>query len=418
MWPTIGDYYRAAIEGAKKEIEATPDERVLGMDPEEWINYLIAKWGMTPIVLDGSRVVEMDETTREYTLGAYDVYTDSPAGTVRRETAVTVKVPVEPSDTLQVIIKQKLAPNTFTISHPYPPFEYSQSAGLLTETVAAEPAAVRQTIGRIQDTVRSYNQSIENENGPFRREIQRLAATRRDRLAQKHKDLDALAETVGIRLTKKADPASIVPIAPKVKPTIAPVLPALKKKQTAPVLDAASFEAILSLVDNTGRQFERTPQAFSALTEEGLRDILLSGLNAVFAGAAGGETFQGVGKCDIHLRIAQGEVFIAELKFWTGPESLREVISQLRNRLSWRDAYGVAIILSRNARFSEVLRSVTESIAQCEGFMPGSITARAENHNVARFTITSDTSRQAILHVIVYNLHSDSPGDRIVKRNK
>jgi hypothetical protein len=46
MPPTIGDYYRAAIHGAKKEIESTSDDRVIGMDAEEWIEYLTGKWGM------------------------------------------------------------------------------------------------------------------------------------------------------------------------------------------------------------------------------------------------------------------------------------------------------------------------------------------------------------------------------------
>lgn len=42
MPPTIGGYYRAAIDGAKKEIESTSDDRVIGMDAEEWIEYLRA----------------------------------------------------------------------------------------------------------------------------------------------------------------------------------------------------------------------------------------------------------------------------------------------------------------------------------------------------------------------------------------
>lgn len=141
-------------------------------------------------------------------------------------------------------------------------------------------------------------------------------------------------------------------------------------------------------------------------------------LNAVFEGAAGGETFQGIGKVDIHLRISQGEVFIAELKFWTGPESMREVIGQLRGRLTWRDSYGVALVLSRNAGFTDVLRAVQETIGIVDGFVGSSLKVRSPNHFVARFTIPSDDARQATIHVLAYNLFVADQGRRAVKRPK
>jgi hypothetical protein len=305
--------------------------------------------------------------------------------------------------------------STEAMSHPYPPFDYDHRAGLFKHTVAPSPQEVTKGLEFIRRTVDAYNVCINNKNAGLRSQLRQLVIEARERVLKKHSSLDALSAAVGIPLRKKADPATIVPIAPTVKPTMAPVLPPAPNKQTRPVLEPAKFEAILQLIDNSGRQFERTPQAFTALREEGLRDVLLSNLNAVFEGAAGGETFQGSGKCDIHLRIVQGEVFIAEVKFWKGPQSLREVIGQLRGRLSWRDAYGVALVLSRAANFTEVMNSVRNSIPECEGFV-GTLTRRAENHSVARFTLQSDDGRQATIHVLAYNLFSGSAGVRMVKK--
>jgi hypothetical protein len=210
----------------------------------------------------------------------------------------------------------------------------------------------------------------------------------------------------------------VIPTAPRVRTKIAPVLPPASKPPTRPILEADKFAAILELLDNGCRQFERTPQAFQQLTEEGLRDVLLSSLNAVFEGAAGGETFQGIGKVDIHLRISQGEVFVAEIKFWDGTESLRTVIGQLRGRLTWRDGYGVALVLSRNAGFTDVLRAVQDNIGSIEGFVQGSLQVRSANQCVARFTIPSDGARRAHIHVLAYNLFVPDPGKRTVKRHK
>jgi len=180
----------------------------------------------------------------------------------------------------------------------------------------------------------------------------------------------------------------VVPTAPKVRSAVAPVLPPGSKPPTRPVLEP----------------------------EEGLRDVILSSLNAVFEGAGGGETFQGIGKVDIHLRITQGEVFISEVKFWDGPDSVREVIKQLRGRLTCPDSYGVALVLSRNARFTEVLQGAREAIASADGFVSGTLQEKGANHFVARLTTPSDEARQAHIHVLLYNLYLLEPGRRALRR--
>ena len=99
------------------------------------------------------------------------------------------------------------------------------------------------------------------------------------------------------------------------------------------------------------------------------------------------------------------------------PENRRDlVVRQLVSRLTWRDSYGVVIVLSRNARFTDVLRGVGEAIPTADGFINGTLQTRAPNHFVARFTIPSDGARTATIHVLVYNLFVAEAGKRVVKR--
>lgn len=416
MPPTISDYYRVAIDGAQKEVDTTPDDRVIGLALEEWIDYLCAKWGMATIVLDESRDVEMTEVEREYRQRGYDIMTDRAPGTLVRQAAVRVDIPVAPSDTLQVIADKHLAPNTFSISYAYPPFQYDHHRGYLSADTSPDAAAVKGAIDRIKSVIRGYNESIQSENERFRPQIVQFVNTKRNRVLEKHKTLDSLSAAVGIPLRKKADIATVVPTAPRVRPAMRPVVPPTSRPPVRPVLRPDKFAAILELLDNSGRQFERTPQSFHQLSEEGLRDMILGSLNAVFEGAAAGETFQGLGKVDIHLRISQGEVFVAELKFWDGPESLRVVVRQLLGRLTWRDSYGVAMVLSRNSGFTGVLRAVREAIPTADGFSNGTLQERAPNHFVARFAIPSDGARTATIHVLVYDLYVAEAGKRVVRR--
>ena len=48
MPPTIGDYFRNAIEKLQEEIQKTADDRVIGMNADEWVDYLVKKWVWRP----------------------------------------------------------------------------------------------------------------------------------------------------------------------------------------------------------------------------------------------------------------------------------------------------------------------------------------------------------------------------------
>jgi hypothetical protein len=142
------------------------------------------------------------------------------------------------------------------------------------------------------------------------------------------------------------------------------------------------------------------------MPEEALRDVMLTSLNTVFEGAAGGEQFRVLGKTDIHLRISRGEVFIAELKVWAGPASLAEVVGQLLERLTWRDAYGVVVVFSKNQDFGAVLASIAATLPTLPGVVAPSFRTESANVFVTRFTLPSDASTQVEVHVRAYNLYT------------
>ena len=412
--PTISDHYRAALEQAKQELDSTSDDRVLGMDPDKWVDYLVEKFAMTAIELDEARASQLFEEEIEREIRGYDIYSGRSGGTVRI-TNVKVTVPVVPSDTLREIWKHGLAPNSFAMVK-YPEYGYDDRAGTIHASVSADERAVKDVIGKINASIREYNSSIESENRTFRSNVLPHVNGKRARTQEKHSKLDTLAAAVGIPLTKKADPTKVVPTAPTVRQKIAPIMPPATQRQERPVLATDKFAGILELIDNQCRGFERTPQAYAPLSEEGLRDIILGSLNAVFEGAAGGETFQGIGKVDIHLRITQGEVFIAEVKFWGGPKTLDETVTQLLGRLTWRDSYGVAIMLSRNGGFTEVLTEIAQRLPQVEGFVQGTLRKVTENRFAARFSIPSDPKRQVEVVILAYNLYVQQPGKRQKRR--
>lgn len=213
---TIADYYRAAIEHLKAEVESTPDDRILGMDLNEWVDYLIAKFGMKEIVLDNSRTVRLIEAEHGYTSRRYDIYSDAAPGTVTRSTAIRVQVPVIPSDTLGVISAQQLSSNPFSGD---PEFEYDDQEACLWSIVHSTiPADVKRGIESITEAVQRYNGKISGQDQEFRPRVVQIVTAKRNRVTEKHKKLDDLVAAVGIPLTRKADLSSVVPTAPKCAP--------------------------------------------------------------------------------------------------------------------------------------------------------------------------------------------------------
>ena len=215
--PTISDYYRAVIEALKNEVEATTDADVLGRDHDDWCACLIEKHGMVPIDIDASRGEQLVEVERERVLRGYDIYSDRRPGSVVKTNDVSIEVPVVSTETLEVIANQHLATNPFSISFNYPPFEYDHRRGVVYMVAATTPEAVAHERDTIHTTIRRYNDNITEENQQFNAEVERIVTAKRERVSTKNKGLDELSVKLGIPLIKKADIATVVPTAVKVR---------------------------------------------------------------------------------------------------------------------------------------------------------------------------------------------------------
>ena len=112
---------------------------------------------------------------------------------------------------------------------------------------------------------------------------------------------------------------------------------------------------------------ERSPKAFDGLDEEGIRSHFLVQLNGHYEGQATGETFNYQGKTDILIRSGDRNIFIAECKFWGGPQMLTQTIDQLLGYLSWRDFKTAILLFNRNRDFSKVLDSIPETVRDRPG---------------------------------------------------
>jgi hypothetical protein len=109
------------------------------------------------------------------------------------------------------------------------------------------------------------------------------------------------------------------------------------------------------------------------------------------------------GKTDVLLTVPRGGVFIAEAKIWAGPSTVQSATDQILGYLTWRDAFGVVLLFSRNRDFAAV-RSATRSAIGSLPSIRGELHEVDEHHWSARQILRDGAEGTAELHYLAYNV--------------
>lgn len=98
------------------------------------------------------------------------------------------------------------------------------------------------------------------------------------------------------------------------------------------------------------------------MSEEDLRNVILTQLNGFYLGQATGETFRKSGKTDIHIEKENRAAFVAECKIWSGQKKIGEAIDQLDHYLTWRDCKTALIFFVRQKSFLQILDTAKSAL--------------------------------------------------------
>jgi hypothetical protein len=184
-------------------------------------------------------------------------------------------------------------------------------------------------------------------------------------------------------------------------------MPTPKSNTTArqePSIEMATYEDILDTLASMSVTMERCPSAFEGMDEENLRMQFLIPLNSKYKGETSGETFNASGKKDILIKREDRILFVAECKFWKGPQSLTKTIDQLLGYLTWRETKAAILLFNRQKDFSIVLEKIPDVFRQHACFV------REEQYpgeTGFRFVVRNPTDPQR--HLLVTILAFDVP---------
>ncbi len=255
-------------------------------------------------------------------------------------------------------------------------------------------ASVQQYIGWQRGMLDSWNTSLTNL-------VHQQVQARRDKLVADRQLIDGL----GFRVVRSGETPRVASV-PIHREQVVPALPPGRPGAVVapdPVLDAAVYDEILTTLEGMSVVMERNPSAFATIDEETLRTHFLVPLNSNFRGMATGETFNAAGKTDILIKHQDRILFIAECKFWKGPQSLIDAISQLLSYTTWRETKAAILLFSRKKDFSAVLAQIPQVFAQHPSYVRQESYAR---QNGFRFALRSphDAQRHLTVSLLAFNV--------------
>lgn len=169
--------------------------------------------------------------------------------------------------------------------------------------------------------------------------------------------------------------------------------------------DALQFERLCKAVQFLSVDMQRRPQQFQGMTEENVRDNMLTTLNIVFKGRGHAESKNRKGKTDILVRTKDGlNEHIFELKIWKGIKTIEESIEQLIGYISWHNNHCGIIIFCYNRNFTTVLKETEKYLQDKYNFDKHD--KRIENE--FRFKLQHQTDNFKIIqtHLTLINLKS------------
>lgn len=390
---------QAQEQNARKAIDNGAPDKFLAANTDDLVTAFFDDFRVNPLVLKEDQVqIDQNEAQVDVSRDPYRMIPDPSQPFYVKGTSVDFYIPFEGDAALFAC-----QPSSFSLS---PPRGQVNKGELILRYVQtdANADAIKREFDRDLASIKQYLTSIAEQVTRFNQELKGKVAqwvnARRDWLLTNQN----MVASLGFPMRRRSDGPTTY-AAPNVrrKPAIARVPTSAKAFQPEPELEMNEYEHILSVISNMVQVIERSPHAFKGMGEEDLRQHFLVQLNGHFEGQATGETFNFEGKTDILIRSEGKNIFIAECKFWKGPESLSKAIDQLLGYASWRDTKTALLVFNRDRNFTTVLEKIPE-VVNVHAQFKRQIDYKAES--AFRFVLRhrDDPSKELILTVLAFEV--------------
>lgn len=392
------DFSRQLSERLKNEIERKGKEYILGIDEEEYQNYLIDSYTVEPLIIDfnsehiGEPVISKQRVENWHGLEGYnqiDAYN------------FIVSYPFTGSSAMF-----KVRPNPFTLTSADIYINEQAKTVSISFTLYKQDATEFQKVkdNYISNAFANYskvNQVAESWNNGLRDLVKIFFKTQKDKFQNENNFFAA----INVKVNK--DTTSVF-TAPTIKKKIIPqpLVSKTKEFSSEPMMSREMYDDILKVIYDSGKNMEKKPALYKGKDEEGLRDQFLFVLETRYDGiTATGETFNRGGKTDIILKYAKdaSNLFVAECKFWHGSSEFHKAVSQLFDRyLTWRDSKAALLMFVTNIDFTSVLNIIKTDI-KTHPYFTKEVGNRGETSYSYIFRLPQDKDKTVFFEILVFH---------------
>lgn len=381
------------------EVGSMDSNRLLNTNPDELANYLEQKYHANVPKL-GEQSIQVDQTTTQVDVSQDHnrFFHDRSQPFYIEGTVITYYVPFEGDKDLF-----KCKPSTFTFNPPRAKATEGQIAFEYTIT-DHDVEKVKTQFGHDLEEVKKWLGWIANDVAQYNNQLKADARSRIDARREKLLKDQGLVANLGFPIRQR-DKAPHTYVVPTVKRKIEPVIPAPGATPFVPepALEMKEYEHILSVISNMVLVMERSPGAFRTMDEEALRMHFLVQLNGQYEGRATGETFNFDGKTDILIRENGKNIFIAECKFWRGPEEMKKALDQLLGYATWRDGKLALLVFNRDRSLTTILSKFPEVVKSHANFKK-QIEYKVETGFRFILNHRDDASRELTLTILIFEV--------------
>ena len=343
-----------------KEIRSLSESRALNTSHEDLRNYFIEKHSVEIPEIDEDNITTDHGDAQIDVSGRFEyLVRDKSRPFLITGTRVTFYVPFTGDGQLFHCQAStfSLNPPRAVVKNDELKFVYERT----TNDAEKIPQEFQDDLKRFKQSLSWIEKDLTEFNNNILQKIDQEINARREKLLQDRNLVASIGYPVRTR-----EGRSGTYVSPEVRRRITPHLPPVSEEPYQPelALGMEIYEHILSVITNMTTTMELSPRAFRDMGEEDLRTHFLVQLNGHYEAQASAETFNYEGKTDILLRVQGKNIFIAECKFWSGPEGFKEAIDQLLGYTSWRDTKTALLVFNRNTNMSTVLERIPTAVKE------------------------------------------------------
>ncbi len=359
----LGEFLRQRLAELHGEVQGMERNRLLSVDPANYIEYLVRKYSLEPIVLKGPvTATELIEPKMAFCdikgdMHAAESYVKQLFSGEGERQVFLYRIPFSGDECLFW-----LEPNP-NLQWSYPVSTEGQELlyGVVNredspEQIVRSADGIR---GNINTQLRHSTAQVVVWNGALKDQATTIVNERR----AEHLRRLCILEKLGVPVTRCDNVPATFSIPVTKKPVVvAPPSSSDAPYSPEPTLDAVIYGSILRMCYDFGVEMERHPGIYRDRTEPDIRDFFIMMLSPHFHSVTG-ETFNRVGRTDILVRHEGKNAFVAECKKWTGPGAHHANINQALGYLTWRDSKAALIYFVENVNLQPVLDQIVSETA-------------------------------------------------------